>query len=617
MSKLKLEVENVGIFANKEIFEFDKGLNVVKAPNATGKTSLINALELFTMDDPDLKNKGFLMNLFTGAHDTIEISLTNQNIDWNKRFRRAGNDLYSFEGNVSLEAGNKAQLTSFATPDNDLINQILRGKPIRTFIENISDSNLFDVITSSLDKMKKNYLRQHQIFRDDLTQLEMTQDRLLKSRNEIAELEKELETVPQVDETDALADQQMRNKYHEKIGEKRAIDDKLRKKKGNFDSLEDQIKALAEQIKTKQELVDEIKADYPLIEKEIEKVVKSTNNTNQELKALETENTKCQAAIKSANDNWVKIKRHGDLAPGGTQCYACGKTLSLKDLQDWQRKNEKASSDLGNKIVQKTREIEDLGRKKTELEKSQRQLSIVETDLRKTTSTLQNRELDKNKLRTEIAELEQEQTKYEAEIEKLFQFSEKATFETWQKREKLINNIEILKQRTISDEENIEALRGKTKDADALTKRIRFIEGLISHLAIRKDELIDSVCKRFERRANEIYEELQFKDFKDIELKTDGRISITRIKAGKIIDKWPFEALSTSERITLALIVLVAAKEEFVPTFPFFVIDEVITSYDPSRFEIIKNYIKDVTEYVIVTGLSDMAEEGIQIVSES
>ena len=617
MEELKLEVENVGIFSERDRYQFRKGLNEVKAPNANGKTSLINSLKLFTMDDSDLKNKGYLMNLYTAAHDKIEISLKNNNIDWYRRFRKTGSNLYSFDDEGAIENGEKIRAICFVTPDNELINMIQQGKPIREFIEKISDSKFYDLSINTIKRFKKDFLKQHEKYRESLIQLEFTRKRLEESIEEKENFEKELEELPEIDETEALKDKSMIDSYNEKLTEKRDIDKELRENKGIFDSLEDQIKNLTDTIRRKQNLVDGLKQEYPLLENELKKIAVEIENVNDEKREIDNEKRKIEAAINSANDNWVKIKKHGELISGGIKCFACGQNVSLRNLEKWQRDLELASDDLGEKLIQKEREVEDLLRQKSKFERAQRQSSIAETELNTATDSLQRRERDKKNKVNLINNLEEVQSNIEKEIKEFFELSTTNTFKMWQEREKLIDRIERLKQKVINDKKEIKKIEENTKDVDILLKRINFIDEIVKYLEVRKEQLLINVNNTFKQKINEIFNRLQFKDFKDVELKDDGRITVTRTKEGKIIEKFPFEALSTSERISLAIIFLMAAKQEFIPDFPFFVIDELITSYDPSRFEIIKEYIKNIAEFVIITEFSEMENEGITIVYES
>ena len=90
---------------------------------------------------------------------------------------------------------------------------------------------------------------------------------------------------------------------------------------------------------------------------------------------------------------------------------------------------------------------------------------------------------------------------------------------------------------------------------------------------------------------------------------------MTRKKIGKIVEKFPLEALAASERITIAIALLLAAKRNYVKDFPFFILDELITSYDPARFETIKDYLKQSGDYVIMTELSSKAKD-IEVIHE-
>ena len=104
---------------------------------------------------------------------------------------------------------------------------------------------------------------------------------------------------------------------------------------------------------------------------------------------------------------------------------------------------------------------------------------------------------------------------------------------------------------------------------------------------------------------------MNFRDMKAVEIQPDYTISVVKEAHMKEVENFPLEALATSERVTLGLILLAVAKKEFLPEFPFFVVDEVVTAYDPTRFNKIKEYIKSVAPYVIVTQLSD--NENIEI----
>ncbi|MFQ5911181.1 MAG: hypothetical protein ACE5IJ_10775, partial [Thermoplasmata archaeon] len=130
----------------------------------------------------------------------------------------------------------------------------------------------------------------------------------------------------------------------------------------------------------------------------------------------------------------------------------------------------------------------------------------------------------------------------------------------------------------------------------------------------RKHEIVEAVRNRFNDRIIPIYTALGFKDFSEIDITPDYTIRITRTHDGDVVGSWPLEALSTSERITLAITLLAVGKEQFVPDYPFFVLDEIITSYDPQRFEVVRENLVGIARFVIMTELAPREKtEGIEI----
>jgi hypothetical protein len=132
-------------------------------------------------------------------------------------------------------------------------------------------------------------------------------------------------------------------------------------------------------------------------------------------------------------------------------------------------------------------------------------------------------------------------------------------------------------------------------------------------ITIRKEELLDTVRKTFNNSIKGIYQKLGYKDFDDIEIRPDYTIYIRRPGFN---ESWPLDAHSTSERITLVVTLLIAGKQEYLPDYPFLSWTNLVTSYDPERFEKIKDYIFKVTDYVIVTQLAKSEETKGKVVIE-
>ena len=115
---------------------------------------------------------------------------------------------------------------------------------------------------------------------------------------------------------------------------------------------------------------------------------------------------------------------------------------------------------------------------------------------------------------------------------------------------------------------------------------------------------------RFNNNITKAFEELEFKGFEKLFLNQDFKLNIVR--EGSI--QQPVETLSASEKLTVSIILMLAAKETFLSDFPIFIIDELTLSYDHKRFEQVVSYLKRRIPYVIVTSLSKSGEKKPQII---
>jgi DNA repair exonuclease SbcCD ATPase subunit len=138
---------------------------------------------------------------------------------------------------------------------------------------------------------------------------------------------------------------------------------------------------------------------------------------------------------------------------------------------------------------------------------------------------------------------------------------------------------------------------------------------------IRKIEWLDKVTKyfqdkymrrmtttklRFNRNITKAFKELDLKGFENLFLDQDFSLHVVRENSVQ----QPVETLSASEKLTISLILMLAAKETFLSDFPLFIVDELMLSYDQGRFRQIVNYITKRVPYVILTSLTSSGIRG-------
>jgi len=599
MSEIQITVENIGAFDTQKTFTIKKGINLIKAPNAVGKTSLVKALELAILPDDELYDKGHYMHLFASdplARAIIDIKIKDK--IWSRKFRRSNGGLLSV-GNPFYADGAKASIVCFAIPENKLINLMLSGESIKSYIEEFSDSRYYTLAIEFLRDERERSLQRLQYYRDRLFLLDELKERYKKEKEKLAELEKELKSLPLIDRKTLLQQKKITTEYEEKYRKISELRRTLGNLKGQLEEIDAEIKDLEDRIKSQHTLIKEIEKQHPIIDAEIEDIDKQLNSMERQLKGLIRDQGYIEDQLKIAREVVVKRQQYKDKI-----CFACGRPL---DPQFLARRIDHLTSrytELGVEIKDLQGKIETLKASRHALEEKKQRLMSYKDILREYKSKLQEQERKKEQVEQKIAKLAKEKEKFEAEIKKLERHIDKQIKELLDRRTTLEVDVETQKSRIKTLQARIEELIEETKPAEKLEKRVLFLEAALDYLEKRSKEILTAIIKRFDERVNEIFNLLGFKEFQKIEIDDiDFRVHVYRTRGGQTI-KWPLEALSTSERITLAVAFLIAGKQEYLPDFPFFVLDELVTSYDPTRFERLINYIAKVTDYVIVTALA-------------
>jgi len=133
-----------------------------------------------------------------------------------------------------------------------------------------------------------------------------------------------------------------------------------------------------------------------------------------------------------------------------------------------------------------------------------------------------------------------------------------------------------------------------------ILRKIEWLEKVTGYFQEKYMRRMTSARRRFNSNVTKAFRELGLKGFGNVFL--DQNFMLHVLREGGI--RQPIETLSASEKLTISLILMLAAKETFLPNFPLFIVDELTLSYDPERFWRIMNYIKRRVPYLIVTSLT-------------
>ncbi|MDP3012930.1 MAG: hypothetical protein Q8M92_01720 [Candidatus Subteraquimicrobiales bacterium] len=605
---LNIEIENVGGFMHTKIIPgLERGLNRVRAPNATGKTSLIKGIELLILSEDELRGKGHYSNLFVGAEEPIRIKLTGD-IEHERIFRRIGEkDLREIGTLPLVTAGGRRASVCFAVPENPIMAKLLEGKSVKDYVELLAGSDRYEKAQAALQEISSETFTKLEHYRDLLIRLEELQKQKGEGEKEIEKYRKEFIKMPVLDERGIFKDFGEWNKKKQHL---RNIDENIADANSRIRELENLVESLKDSVKKYESQIQLLRKKYPRIEARRVELSKELHLKQNDLGKIKVDKARTQEMLSLAQRLEHDVKQYKEEG----LCFACGRKLTKDELQDW---NNKLRTDLKNVSSLETkiaREIEDLKKEKSELEESEQALGKYETELKQDVNSLSARESDKKTLHRTMDDLQKKRENTYNEIQKLS--TSKEAYREFKEREEKKIAIDQKEADIKRIDERIEEFKKQTLGVEKLHDKYEFIQVVTNHLEARKNQIVEEIRETFSKRVTELYKKLGYRDFDNIEIGPDFKVSVTREKGGKIVENFPLDALSTSERVTIAIAFLLSAKNEYVRDFPFFILDELITSYDPERFKIMKNYLKESEDYVLVTELASDIKE-LEVVREA
>lgn len=598
---IQIEVQNVGGFVGRRLFKgINQGLNRVRAPNALGKTSFIRALELLTLSERELAGKGYYSNLYVGSEEPIVVRLDGK-IKHERKFRRIGTrDLRLIDGEPLLGyEGKKVLRACFAIPGNPLIDDILNGRPIREYVKVFAGSENYDKLISALSEIKDNITAKLQHYRDALIRLEETEKLKAETEKASDEQRKKLAKLPILDDKEIFEDYGLYNKKLQELNAKR---EELADIRSKITELEEYIIAMQDEIKDIETRINLIRKKHPRIEVRLDEIGRLIPSRAEELKRIRIQKAKAEDKLESAQRSDILVKKYGE-----NVCYACGKKMTRLELKAWLSKVRAEIDDLNGAQKTLTRKLDDLRDEQTRLQRDLEELGKAQKDLINKQKSLANRESERRQRVKSLKSLEEERKMLMKEIAEISK--SETVYKEFEKRQELLARIQQREADITRLTERIERLKKETLGVEEYQGKHEFVDESTRYLEARKNQVEEEIRSVFSKQVNELYRRLGFEDFEDVEIGPDFRVTVTRKKEDKIVPNFPLEALATSERITIAIALLLAAKQIYVRDFPFFVMDELITAYDPARFKAVEDYLKQSQDYIIITELNAKAKE--------
>jgi conjugal transfer/entry exclusion protein len=636
-------VENVGGIDSMKR-ELKKGLNIIELPNSAGKTSFCRGLELLALEDDELRNKPHYLNLYAGYNGKGRVFFQDEQRRVERTFTRGARGLAA-SGDYLAE-GDAAWLVSFATIDNRIIVKALAGEGLKPEFESLSNSKAFDVAKRFYEDRSADAKHRYDLFYSEkereLPATLKESERLQTRLGELQDQLKKLPTVPKEVEATERENVSIAQAAQNEVTEKnRVFVEAQRESRAN----EEQTK---ESVKERERLRRRIADEWNEVVAEMDDMPTAFKKalTEEDLYRKLEQLRDVKDAEPSLLDGYAKdllralgdiefSKKGSDVRPEeGSLAYWEGQMALITNALNLIEKSARYVKETEKcPVCQRSMDEHDLSTARGSLGKEQRridnEIAALEKDLRLLQSirdritsrheAFEEVEGSLGRLNDSITRLERKRKELEASVKKAEEQLEKAE-ENFNKAKEAIDKTiaKILTDRrdlsvkvdeiaSLLEQANqrVKALQGELKGAAELKVEIQEAQNLADMLEQRKEGRLREWITDYEKLVNDLFDKLGFEGFEIKINPEDYTVSITRQHPRtKTPITWNLNALSRSEAVTVAVAMLLAAKKQYAPGFPFFVMDEVIYSYDPTRLERLKNHAQDVTDYVVMTQLA-------------
>lgn len=625
--KAALELRNIGGFKGIKRFEFEEGMvNEVVAGNAMGKTSITRGLG------------AVLSGRLT--HDEIIREGMNQGVS-----RESLKNIYEKDAAVLLSYNGKEREWymksdgSFGATEGDqrfLLTGMLtqEARSIRQLIEGDSD---FSWVTRLLSYAQR-YAVAKAFIDSKLTNAEQEVERIVRRQETLVEQDKRLQAKKEEkakldQERDQLGEKldQQKREHIEKIKTlEHDIDlrrERIAQYHGSISKSEQNIKYLEGRLGSSERNLREVKRqlesiDLDTIRKQARQNVPVIDDKIGHLRSeVATLNSK-RATFADAKNVLAQRGEEEGLCP---VCEVSTITSSLlnekilelnSSIQDKQGKIQALASERTRELQKEAtaiRQIDALNKVIINVQSEKRELELrksTETKtLGETKKALAEIERERADLNTEKMNLQRETEQWEAEIHNALQSIERSI-------EAVANEIghqtEKIRESSLVD---IRERRLSFEEAQNIWHQLQDeLRDMREYLDQRQHDHEVRAVADFNNAVKKVMTDLGFSEFDQIAIDKDDK-QLKVFRPGFV--RQPVESLSTSEKYSLAVVLQIALKETYVPDIPFFVVDEVMVSYDGTKTRKILEYLERIARerglYVIVTRLAEKGEGEIAV----
>jgi len=624
--KATLNLENIGNKVGKQELNFNSGIvSIITGRTASGKSRFIKSCALalsYPISSEQIKKEAINFGIIQGENADFSplvnsnkekaiIKLQYNDVVKKVDLNRNGSIKINIPGNqqfldTSMLVKNSRIHNNFNEDNPDfswIVNEMSFAKDYETVLE-IIDS-YFEQINSKKEEIGNKEIQ----LKEDSKGLEESNKEKRILEKKIKELEEELKHIQIAPD--------LQDKKIEFMGTIKVVQDRLEKneiklkkyktEKQDFEKQlvknEKEIKDIDSKLiemKTDQRekknlpLIDKLQMDIIKIQESIPKITERRGELNKEIKfwkeEVVDENGICRICgiihkeCKIPSDIIEKKREKSETERNDIEkkLKECNKEIDEKqklikekrklpdiiiNIKDHEGKRLKLSNDLDRAYVLKDRLDSDINSINKKIDPDKKQLEKLNKDLKNTVNKIKEEEkshplhMEKSLLNKQLGGIENKISNLEKTIQKG-------------------NYIEIF---------------NKKADLDKAKMIIDDLEEILSniknHLNLKIKEQREGASNKFNASIKKLIQELNFAEIKEIFLDLEN-YHLKVIRRDNTLQE--ISSLSGGERVVIASLIQISAKDAYLPEIPFLIGDDIIFhDIDPVRLDILLNFLKD------------------------
>lgn len=616
-----LELNNIGGFKGTKTFQFTRGaLTEIEAPNAVGKTTIARGLAAvlsFPLNHPETikeaGNQGILRESLKNIYEkdaSVRLQYNGLSEEW-----AMGSD--GTLVHIPLHGDERFVLAGMLTQEARTIRQLVEGNADFSWV-------------ARLLSWGQRYAKAKDFTQARVRDVDLEIGKIHKRQEELAErdmqlqdgkrLRSELEKKRQ--DFACQLDEQKRAHVEEisKLGKRiDSLNQDLANQEAMITRIKREIESFQDKLQSNAKNAKEIEKQLNQIDldKTREEVLKHVNAIDHNLKRLRRSIGALNAQMSTFTDAKAVLEQRGE--EEGT-CPVCGvskvtrglleeKLDDLRSQIDELKGTERSLSSERSRWLQKEaterRQIEALSKALQDLTKEGKDLSHA-ISRRKTSFDLAA------KTREELAGQHSKLNEQKRLLEKQTEQWERKTHEALKDIEGQLDTVSgtITEQLRKLREESFVEILGRhlslDKALDCWDNYKINLSDIIDYLDQRQHDHEVKAVAQFNRNIKKVMADLGFSEFDQIAIDQDTK-ELKVFREGFVHQ--PLESLSTSEKYSISIVLQITLKQTYLPDIPFFIVDEVVVSYDQDRKGRILSYLSTLAKendlFVIVTKLAE------------